>query len=82
MKIRISQLAGELRCKANEILEALPGLGITRPSKITHNTSIGVAEAEIVRAHFVSNPDLAEPKTDAKTLGFAKSIAARFGEEI
>ena len=82
MKIRISQLAGELRCKANEILEALSGLGITRPSGITHNTSIEVEEAALVRAHFVANPDLAEPKTDSVTLGRAKSIAAQFGEEI
>jgi len=82
MKIRISQLAGELRCKANEVLEALPGLGITRPNAITHNTSIEVAEADAVRAHFAANPDLAEPQVDHVTLGRAKSIAAQFGEEI
>ena len=38
--------------------------------------------AEKVRAHFAANPHVREPKVDAKTLGFAKSIAARFGEEI
>ena len=84
MKTRISELAHELRCKAKEILDALPGLGITRPApqKVTHSTSLEVAEADAVRKHFAANPDLAEPQVDHVTLGRAKSIAAQFGEEI
>jgi len=82
MKIRISELARELSCKAKEILDALPGLGIVYANAITHNTRIEVEEAEKVRKHFAANPDLAEPKVDSVTLGRAKSIAAQFGEEI
>ena len=82
MKIRISELAHELRCKANEVLASLPGLGIVYPNAITHNTRVEAEEADKVRAHFKANPDLAEPKVDSATLGRAKSIAAMFGEEI
>ena len=81
-KTRVSQLAGELRCKANEILNVLPGLGITRTGNITHSTSLLYAEAEKVRQHFKAQPDLREPKIDAVSHGLMKSIAARFGEEI
>jgi len=81
-KVRVSQLAGELRCKAKDILEALSGLGIEREQKITHNTRLEAEEADKIKSHFASLPDLHEPKTNHVTLGHAKSIAARFGEEI
>jgi len=75
-------LAHELRCKANEILNALPGLGVKYTGTITHNTRLEAEDADKVRKHFAANPDLAEPKVDSVTLGRAKSIAAQFGEEI
>jgi len=81
-KVRVSQLAGELRCKANEILEALPGLGVTRPKALTHNSRLEAQEADKVRAHFTANPDLKESKVDSVTLGRAKAVAHQFGEEI
>ena len=82
MKTRVSQLAGELRCKANDILNALPELGIKHNETITHNTRLEAEEADAVRKHFAANPVAREPKVNHHTLGQAKSIAARFGEEI
>ena len=82
MKIRVSQLAGELRCKANDILNALPGLGIKHHEAITHNTRLEAGEVDAVRKHFAANPLAKEEKVDHVTHGLAKSIAARFGEEI
>lgn len=81
-KTRVSELAHELRCKANEILETLSGLGITRTGNISHSTSLLADEAEKVRSHFIANPTLREPKVDAVTLGRAKSVAAQYGEVI
>jgi hypothetical protein len=81
-RTRVSELAGELRCKAREILAVLPGLSISRPNIITHNTRIEAEEAEKVRRHFAANPNLREPRVDSVTLGRAKSIANSFGEEI
>jgi len=80
MKTRVSQLAHELRCKAKEITDILPGLGIARV--VTHSSSLTTEEVDAVRKHFAANPDLAEPQVDHVTLGRAKSIAAQFGEEI
>lgn len=82
MRIRVSQIAGELRCKATEILNVLPGLDIKRTGTITPNTNLDVAEADKVRKHFAANPNLKEPRVDHITLGRAKSIANSFGEEI
>ena len=79
-KMRVSELAHELSCKAKDIIDALPGLGIQR--KVTHLTSLIIEEADAVRKHFTANPHWKEPKVDARTLGIAKSIAARFGEII
>ena len=81
-RIRVSELAHELRCKAVEILAVLPGLGIKRTSLITHSTSIQAEEADKVHDHFAANPHLREPMVDHVTLGRAKSIAACFGEII
>ena len=81
MKIRVSQLAGELRCKANDILTALPGLGIKHREPITPNSRLEAEEVDKVRKHFVANPVVKE-HVDHVTHGLAKSIAARFGEEI
>ncbi len=82
MKIRVSELAYELRCKAREILIVLPGLGVEYTGAITHNTRLEAEDADKVRQYFASNPHLAEPKIDAVSLGIMKSIAGRFGEEI
>jgi Translation initiation factor IF-2, N-terminal region len=82
MRIRVSQIAGELRCKSDEILGVLPELGITRTGAITHNTSLDADETDKVRQHFAANPNLKEPRANSRTLGLVKSIAARFGEEV
>jgi hypothetical protein len=79
-KIRMNELAYELKCKAKEIIDILPGLGVTEPK--THSSSLTYEVAQKVRAHFAANPTAREPKVDSKTLGLVKSIAARFGEEI
>ena len=79
-KIRMNELAHELKCKAKEIIDILPSLGVTEPK--THSSSLTYEVAQRVRSHFAANPHVREPKVDARTLGFAKSIAARFGEEI
>lgn len=76
MKIRINDLARELGVKSNAILGVLPGLGITRT--LNHSSSLDdPEEADKVRKRF------AQPRRSGNaTLGLAKSIAARFGEEI
>jgi hypothetical protein len=81
-KTRVSELAHELRCKAREILQTLPGLGIKYTGAITHNTRLEAGDADKVRRHFAANPTLREPRVDHVTLGRAKSIADQFGEEI
>ena len=77
MKIRVNDLARELHCKSKMILVALPELGITRV--VTHSGALEPEEAAKVRAHF-GTPQ--PRRTGNATLGLAKSIAARFGEEI
>ena len=47
MKTRVSQLAHELRCKAKEITDILPGLGIARV--VTHSSSLTTEEVDAVR---------------------------------
>jgi translation initiation factor IF-2 len=79
-KIRMNELAHELRCKANDILAILPGLGVTE--KKSHSSSLSYEVAQKVRAHFAANPTAREPQIDSKSFGLMKSIAARFGEEI
>jgi translation initiation factor IF-2 len=79
-KIRMNELAHELKCKANDILAILPSLGVTE--RKSHSSSLTFEVAQKVRAHFAANPTAREPKVDSKTLGLVKSIAARFGEEI
>jgi hypothetical protein len=79
-KIRMNELAHELKCKAKEIIDILPSLGVTEQK--THSSSLTYEVAQKVRAHFAANPHIREPRVDSRTLGFAKSIAARFGEEI
>src|ERR1700731_1492221 len=50
IQIRINELARELEVKAKAIIDYLPEAGVTE--KKTHSSSIDVAAAEIVRAHF------------------------------
>jgi hypothetical protein len=77
MKIRVNDLARELHTKSKAILDVLPELGITRV--VTHSGALEPEEVTKVRAHFATP----QPRmTGNATLGLAKSIAARFGEEI
>lgn len=78
MKIRVNDLARELQTKSKAILIVLPELGITRV--VTHSGALELEEATKVRAYF--GRELSAPRRTGNTLGLAKSIAARFGEEI
>ena len=49
-QIRINELARDLEVKAKAIIDYLPEAGVTE--KKTHSSSIDVAAAEKVRAHF------------------------------
>jgi hypothetical protein len=76
MKIRVNDLARELQTKAKAIIGILPEIGVSRETPITTSTELLPEEAAKVRSYLMSR------KTDPVTLGLAKSIAARFGEEI
>ena len=73
----MNDLARELEVKTKTIILALPKVGIDRA--VTHASSLNDDEAAKVRAFFATPP---QRRTGNATLGLAKSIAARFGEEI
>jgi parvulin-like peptidyl-prolyl isomerase len=75
-QIRINELARDLEVKAKAILDYLPEAGVTE--KKTHSSSIDVAAAEKVRAHFRKLADeeaAAEAKAQADKA--AKEAAAK-----
>jgi translation initiation factor IF-2 len=75
-QIRINELARDLEVKAKAIIDYLPEAGVTE--KKTHSSSIDVAAAEKVRAHFRKLADdeaAAEAKAQADKV--AKEAAAK-----
>ena len=75
-QIRINELARDLEVKAKAILDYLPEAGVTE--KKTHSSSIDVAAAEKVRAHFrklAEEEAAAEAKVEAEKA--AKEAAAK-----
>jgi hypothetical protein len=84
-KMRVSDLAAELRCRANEIIAVLTAPG----RKVTHTSRITQEDANKVREQFKNRKPTPKPPrrrgwvNDVDgTLGIAKGIANRFGEEI
>jgi translation initiation factor IF-2 len=71
-QIRINELARDLEVKAKAILDYLPEAGVTE--KKTHSSSIDVAAAEKVRAHFQK---LAQEEAAAE----AKAVADKAAKE-
>src|ERR1700730_11765635 len=78
-QIRINELARDLEVKAKAMIDYLPEAGV--PERKTHSSSIDVAAAEIVRAHFRKLADeeaAAEAKAEAdKAAREAAAKAAR-----
>jgi translation initiation factor IF-2 len=75
-QIRINELARDLEVKAKAIIDYLPEAGVTE--KKTHSSSIDVAAAEKVRAHFrklAEDEAAAEAKAQADKA--AKEAAAK-----
>jgi len=52
-KIRINELARQLEVPSHEILDMLPGLGVTE--KKTHSSSIDDDVADMIRRHYSGN---------------------------
>src|SRR5256885_15425523 len=52
-KIRINELARQLEVPSHEILDMLPGLGVTE--KKTHSSSVDDDVAEKIRRHYSGN---------------------------
>jgi translation initiation factor IF-2 len=69
-QIRINELARDLEVKAKAILDYLPEAGVTE--KKTHSSSIDLAAAEKVRAHFRK---LAEEEAAAEAKAQAEKVA-------
>jgi translation initiation factor IF-2 len=69
-QIRINELARDLEVKAKAIIDYLPEAGVTE--KKTHSSSIDVAAAEKVRAHFRK---LAEDEAAAEAKAQADKVA-------
>src|SRR5690348_18284610 len=69
-QIRINELARDLEVKAKAILDYLPEAGVTE--KKTHSSSIDLAAAEKVRAHFRK---LAEDEAAAEAKAAADKAA-------
>src|ERR1700682_6343855 len=75
-QIRINELARELEVKAKVIIDYLPEAGVTE--KKTHSSSIEVAAAEKVRAHFRKlAEDEASAEAQAQADKAAKEAAAK-----
>ena len=69
-QIRINELARDLEVKAKAIIDYLPEAGVTE--KKTHSSSIDLAAAEKVRAHFRK---LAEEEAAAEAKAQAEKVA-------
>lgn len=70
--MKIIDLAKELRCRPKAVFEAMLDLGIA-PATLVNSTEVTADEAKQVRQF------IGEKST---VIGLAKSVAARFGEEI